>query len=300
MDDSEPPQADLADCDSATGNTTAETGPIERFTGKGCLMGSLVIGACVALYVFMGAPGLTRVRGRIYSDQVVALNNGKSLMLELNDFASEYGSFPDRETAKMVRRNTDTNLDLDGDTANAYFRQLIAAGIAKSERPFFARTPYSLRQPDDNLQGPEALKAGEVGFAYVMDGNKAMDFNEPNRIIAVTPLLNATATGEFDPEPCKGHAVLVYLDCSTKSLAITKDHQVMPTSGKTLLETGPGTIWGTAIHPVIKPPQTPPQWRPTKIGGMPAGWWWLVGAAAILALGGWWFRRLRRLRPLAS
>ncbi len=81
-------------------------------------------------------------------------------------------------------------------------------------------------------------------------------------------------------EPLDGKAVVLCLDTSTRMLAIRPDtHQVMVTGGKMLLESGIGTLWGTEIQPVIKPPQTPPQWVPVNRGRR-----WLQWGGAILAL----------------
>ena len=118
------------------------------------------------------------------------------------------------------------------------------------------------------MQGAAALKPGEVGFGFVMDENRAITNSDLNRVIAVTPLLNATATGEFDSQPLDGKAVVLCLDTSTKMLAIRPDtHLVMVTGSKMLLESGIGTPWGTEIQPVIKPPRPPPQWVPVNRAG---------------------------------
>lgn len=248
--------------ENAAASGDAEPATEQRKKGKGCLIAT---GVGVLLLVFLAwgltKPSLIRMRKKV--EQVIAMNNGKSIVLALNDFAAEYGSFPDRETAKAVRENSQTTLDLDGDSANAYFRQIIAAGIAKSEDPFFSVTPYSLKKPDNNMRGAEALRPGEVGFGYLMDGDKAMPADDPNRIIAVTPLLDATATGEFDPEPLDGKAALVFLDFSVKLVPIRGDNKKVAVKGRqTLLEAGEGTLWGETMHPDIKPPLTPPQWKP--------------------------------------
>ena len=299
MNDSESSEVTATDRDPAVENAAAsghaEPGTDQRKGGKGCL---IAVGVGVVLMAFL-ALGLTTpslIRHSKNGYQRVAMNNGKLMVMALNDFAEEYGSFPDLETAKLVRKNTNITLDLEGESANAYFRQVIAAGIAKSEDPFFAVTPYSLKKPDNRFTtNGDALRAGEVGFGYLMDGNKAMDASDPNRIIAVTPLLNATATGEFDPEPFDGRATLVYLDNSVRLADINpKDHRVMLSPGKTLLETGPGTIWDPAITPVIKPPLTPPGWKPGQ--SMPnyrpkKTWFWpiyLLGGGLALALIATW------------
>ena len=214
----------------------------------------LVVIVIIAALAGLTAPQLIRMRKK--GDQVVAMNNGKSMVLALGDFSSEYGGFPDRETAKQVTENTGSPLNLSGDTSNDYFRQLIAAGVAKSEDPFFSKTPYSTKKPDNNMRGADALKAGEVGFGYIMNGLVALGNDDPNRIIAATPLLNATTKGEFDIGPLDGKAALVYLDSSVKMVTIREDNKKVAVSGsKTLLDAGENTLWGADIKPVLKAPK---------------------------------------------
>lgn len=217
----------------------------------------LVVIVIIAALAGLAAPQLIRMRKK--GDQVVAMTNGKSMVLALTDFANEYGSFPDKETAKAVTENTGSTLSLSGDTANDYFRQLIASGVAKSEDPFYSKTPYSPKRPDNNFKGSEALKAGEVGFGYIMNGASAggvaISNDDPNRVIAATPLLNASVKGEFDAGPLD-KAALVYLDQSVKMMTIREDNKkVVVGNGKTLLDSGENTIWGAEIKPVIKPPK---------------------------------------------
>ena len=247
------------------------------------LPGVCLVALCLAVACLPGC-----VKRHVYSDQSVAMNNGKGLILALNDFATEYGSFPDQTTAKRVTENTGSTLNLSGDTANDYFRQLIAAGVMKTEEPCYAKTAYSPKKPDNNMTGSLAIAPGEVGFGYVMNGAKALPADDPNRVIAAAPLLNAAATGEFDPEPLQGKAALVYLDNSVQLKDINPtDHRVMLSGGKTFLENGPGTIWGTAITPVIKPPQAPLGWIAKLPSRLPVKGWWLVCAGlcfTVLAL----------------
>ena len=297
MNHSEPIEAGGTSTEPAAGNANdsgeAPGVPEVRRSRRGCFVGCGLIGVCLVVLFSVAPPQILRMR--IKGDQVVAMNNGKSLALALSEFAAEYSSLPDHETAKAVNVQTKTDLKLDGDFSNDYFRQLIAAGVVKSEDPFFAKTPYSRYAPNNILKGAFVLQAGEVGFGYLMNGDKAMPAEDPNRIIAVTPLLNATATGEFDPKPLAGKAALVYLDSSVKLAPIRDaDHKVSLTGSKTLLERGAGTLWGTEIRPVIKPPQTPRKWVPTIIRSKPPGLgWWLAGAVTF-ALIVWWVMVKRR------
>ncbi len=190
-------------------------------------------------------------------DQIAAVRNGQSMILVLNEFNNDYGSYPDADTAKEVTTKTGSPLSLTGDTANDYFRQIIASGILKSEDPFFAKSSSSTKKPDNLMTPPaECLKAGEVGFGYMMNGTKAIANDDPNRIIAVTPLFNGSAKGEFDSGPLDQKAVFVGVDSSVKALTIRQDNKKVVVNGtKTLLENGEGTIWGADITPVIKVPK---------------------------------------------
>jgi hypothetical protein len=283
--------------ESAASSDHAKPGACRRKIGMGCL---IVEGVGLLVVIAVVTPLTMKVKRK--SLQVTAMNNAKCLVLALSDFAAEYGSFPDRESAKAVRGNTHTTLDLDGDSANAYFRQLIAAGMAKSEDPFYVKTPYSPRPPDNNMRGAEALRPGEVGFGYLMDVDKAMDASDPSRIIAVTPLLDATATGEFDAEPLSagsfgGKAAVIHVDTSVSMVHIDPDtRQIRVRGNQTLLETGEGTIWGNTIHPVIKPSLTPPGWLTVAQCKGRTEQAWVLGGGAVLAFIALWvvLRRKRR------
>ena len=256
------------------------------------------IGVCFVLYLVLADTPFLRRRGR-HGNQVVTMNNGKSLMLALDDFSSEYGGFPDDATAQIMRERTASPLKLKGEFSNDYFRQLIAAGVAKSEDPFYSQSSYSPRKPDNQFDGAECLKAGEVGFAYIMNGTKALPNDDPNRIIACAPVLNAAATGEFDPEPFKGYAMMVYLDSSVKRTPIRRgDHKVQVCGAKTLLENGADTIWGTAITPTIRPPQPLPGWEMLRFKRKASefGRWFGIAAVALFPIGWWAIHRWRSRR----
>jgi prepilin-type N-terminal cleavage/methylation domain-containing protein len=189
-------------------------------------------------------------------DRIVALSNARQLGFGLRDFEEEYGSLPDRETARAVVERTESKLSLTGDTANDYLRQLLAAGIVKSEEPFWAPTATSKRRPDNVFEGTDALRPGEVGFAYILNGTGAMPTDNPNHYVAVTPVTNA-AKGEFDSHTYLDKAVALSVDGSVTLLDIRPETgKVHVAKGRTLLETGSGTRWGNDVHPVLKAPKT--------------------------------------------
>lgn len=214
----------------------------------------LVVIVIIATLVALAGPKIMAMAKK--GDQVTAMNNGRNMMLAMKDFANDYDTFPDKDTAKEVTARSGSPLNLNGDTANDYFRQLIAAKVIKSEDPFFAKTAQSKKKPDNNMEGGDALKPGEVGFGYIMNGTTAIGDDDPNRIIAVTPLLNNSAKGEFDASQFDNKAVFVYCDGSVKLQSIREDNKKVVISGnKTLLDSGEKTVWGTEIKPVIKPPK---------------------------------------------
>jgi prepilin-type N-terminal cleavage/methylation domain-containing protein len=217
------------------------------------LMELLVVITIIVALAGLSVPQITKaLRAR---DRLVATHNATQMFAGLSEFSEEYGSLPDRSTATAVIERTNTKLKLGGDSANDYFRQLIAAGIVKSEEPFYAPSANSKRKPDNIFDGDDALKPGEVGFAYILNGDTAMPTDVPGRFIAVSPVTNA-AKGEFDPGAYWDKAVALCADGSVQQLDIRPDsRKAHVAKGKTLLETGPGTRWGAGIHPVIKAPK---------------------------------------------
>lgn len=213
---------------------------------------TLTILLIVTMIAFL-APSYVRLGKK--GERVIAISNGRSLLRKLQEFHEDFGSFPDRETGRKLSEFAGHRLDLSGNTANDYFRQLIDSGIATSEEPFYAVTSYT-RKPDNNMNGKDALKAGEVGFGYIMNGDRAIGSDDPTWIIAVTPLLGSSTKGEFEADPLDGVAYVVHLDHSVTSHTIRNDRKVEIGNGRSLLDLGEGTIWGSRITPVISPPMT--------------------------------------------
>ncbi|MCF7734603.1 MAG: hypothetical protein K9N23_23170 [Akkermansiaceae bacterium] len=94
--------------------------------------GILLVVFIIAALAGLATPQIIKMRKK--GDQVNAMSKGRVIAMLMHDFPMEYGSFPDRETAKQVSALTDTSLDLTGDTANDYFRQFIAVGFVKLDR----------------------------------------------------------------------------------------------------------------------------------------------------------------------
>ena len=209
----------------------------------------------------ISAPVVMKRGGRA-PGRTEAINNIKQAGVMLIEFESDYGKFPDDETALEVKRITNTDFTLTGQYSNDYLRQMLPGGGGKSEKPFWCKTALSPKKADDNFSTPaKALEAGEVGFSYIMasptKGQKSSE--EPNRPVLVTASYNFQPDWTFDPEPFHGKAVVLRLDNSATAMQIRKDNKkVSTTSGKTLGDTGEKTPWGTNMTPVLRAPQPRP------------------------------------------
>ena len=226
-----------------------------RQHGGFTLVELLVVIVIIAALAGLSAPVILKQRKA--ADRTEALNNVRQIGLALFEFDSEYGTFPDNNTAEDVKEATGTELSFNGNFSNDYFRQLIATGL-KSEKPFWCKTSFSPKKPDDvfNIQA-KALEAGEVGFSYIMvsltDGQSSS--GEPNRPVVVAPSFKAQTDWTFDPEPYGEKAIILRLDNSAKAETIRADKKVTIGGGRTLESVGDSTSWGTDINPVLRAPQ---------------------------------------------
>jgi hypothetical protein len=187
-----------------------------------------------------------------------ALSNIRQLGVMLAEFEIEYGKFPDDETALEVKRRTKTDFILTGKYSNDYFRQMLAGGSGKSERPFWCNTPLSPQKADDNFStAAKALEAGEVGFSYIMAsptrGQSSKD--DPRRSVAVSPSYKFQTDWTFDPKFYAGQAVVLRVDSSASVMPVRKeDKKIVTESGKTLGDLGADTPWGTKMSPFLRAP----------------------------------------------
>lgn len=209
----------------------------------------------VILSILAGLTKPTVIRGPKKSGQTEATSNLRQVGLAMFEFESEYGAFPNEETAAKVAKKTKTNLDLSGTSSNALFRQLFAAGVTQSEQMFYAKV-NGTRKPDGDFSAGKALAPGEVAFGYVAglstNGN-------PARPVAFCPII--PGTDRFDPKPFDGRAIILRMDNSVSSLQINKDgHAVL--GGKTVFENGEDTVWGQHA-PDIRYPELPAPSKPS-------------------------------------
>jgi len=201
------------------------------------------------------------------ADLAEALNNIQQIGGMLAEFDTDYGRFPDDETALEVKRRTKTGFTLTGEYSNDYFRQLLADGRGRSERPFWCETPLSPTRPlDDFSTAARALAAGEVGFSYIMAsrtrGQSSKD--DPRRTVVIAPSYRFQTDWTFDPKPYGGKAVALRVDNSATALQIRDDpkggrhRKVMIDADRTLGDMGANTAWGTGMNPWMRAPLPAP------------------------------------------
>jgi len=183
------------------------------------------------------------------ADRTEALNNIRQVHLALVEFDNEFGKFPDAGTVDAVKAKHPTELDLGAGSSNQIFRQLIASGL-KSEKPFWCKTPWSPKKPDNIYLPGKALEPGEVGFAYIA-GLSIKD--DPSTPLLVAPLIPGTT--QFDPKPYGGKAIILRLDGSATPMQIRADNGVvMAPGGKDLFD--PAQPFWKDKTPDIKWPET--------------------------------------------
>ncbi len=219
-------------------------------TGGGLAIGGLITGYLgVAIMGIAFLAGLTApmiIRQRKKAEQTMAISNARSVGLALFEFESEYGAFPNDETAAKVAEATDSSKET-GNSSNARFRQLIRSGISPSETMFYSRTEGT-QKPDNQTSGSQALEKGECGFAYVENLDPK---DKTPRPIAMTPFI--LGTDQFDTKPFDGKAVILWTDNSVKSLPIDRATGEVIYNGMNLLDPA-NPVWA-GKPPVIALPE---------------------------------------------
>ncbi|BCU76138.1 hypothetical protein [Luteolibacter sp. LG18] len=220
-------------------------------------MAGIVVVGLVAIAILLVAPlFVTRCSG--CGSYTQAMSNARQIGLALFDFDSDYSSFPNPDTAIIVRDATHTTLDLSDGTSNGVFRQLIAAGIVSSEEIFYTKCHGSVK-PDNRL-GAGALARGECGFAYIVSKPNTVT-GPSNPPLVVAPLIPGTL--KFDPVPFDGKAVILRIDNTAMNGTIQPDGTVRD-GGKDIFDpsqpywngTPPEVKW--ADLPVPPLPSAPP------------------------------------------
>lgn len=195
--------------------------------------------------------------------QTEAVSNARQIGLALFEFQNEYGKFPDESTAAKIREKTGMRDHLGSTSSNDYFQQLIAAGIVSDKFIFFAKTGFTKKQKQSDQAAGGPLAPGSVGFGYILNGKSSLESKgNPVRPVVCTPLgFDGTSVSRqtFDRSIDDGNAIVLRIDNSVASLPIQKETRLaILGGGKTLLQTGPDTIWPSTENPVIIPPLPKP------------------------------------------
>jgi prepilin-type N-terminal cleavage/methylation domain-containing protein len=207
----------------------------------------LVVIVIIAALAGLAAPQV--IRQRKAADKVEAVSNARQIGLAMIEFENEYGNYPDTDSFQKVTDATGSSLAQAGNTSNAYFRQLLAAGFCQSEKIFYAKVPGSSKPDDDISTATAALKQGECGFGYMIGtGNKGFSAaGNPARPLAVTPLEKGQTGGTFDPDPFDRKAIVLRMDNSVSQVNIKQDKTINISGSKGLVATGDDTVWGSGV-----------------------------------------------------
>lgn len=185
-----------------------------KSTRAAFIFGIVIIG----LALFVAAPLVIKQNALAVGTQ--AFSNARSFGFALREFENEYGSFPNDSTTAEIKARYETDFDLSGNSSNAAFRQLIAAKVTQSEQMFYAEI-VGTRKPDGNISPSEALKKGEVGFAYI-SGLSTKD--DPSTPLAVSPIIPKTT--RFEQRRFAGIACVLQVDGTVRSYPIRKDGRI--------------------------------------------------------------------------
>jgi hypothetical protein len=188
------------------------------------------------------------------SEMTQSISNSKQIYLGLMDFEADFGYFPDDASA-LSKLSLST---FRGSYSNDYLGQLIEAGYIRDERLFFAHDKRYKKRPDGTISPPSRiLEKNECGFSYVMvqenGKRRGLSTSDNGGIpILIAPLLNQWGSCEETSYDWRG--IYLRVDGSARSERLNpSDQKIKLGGGKTLLETGPGTVWGTLTPVVLLP-----------------------------------------------
>lgn len=219
-----------------------------RLTGGGFAVAGLITGY-LGVFVFIAMlAGLTApmvMRQRKKADQTEAVSNAQQISFALMEFESEYGKYPNADTASAVA-TTAGGTPITGSSSNARFRQLFQAGITQSEGIFYAKTTGT-RKPDGVIAGDSTLTTGECGFGYIE--NIRTD-DGAVRPLAMAPFERGSS--RFDPMPFDGKAVILFSDGSMKSFEIERFSGEVMLDGRNILDPA-HPVWGGVPPSLLLP-----------------------------------------------
>ena len=245
-------------------NQTNNTMKTKLRTRKGfTLVELLVVISIIAALAGLAVPAILKQKKKM--DMTQAISNSKQIYLVLLDFESDMGTFPDATTATS---STELN-SFTGSNSNNMLGQLIAGGYTKSEEIFFAKggNPAGNKKPDDVISPTTSiLRAGECGFAYTQvtggatPGLRGLSTSDNGGIpIIMAPVQTGASDPVFKTDPYDNRGVYLRVDGSARSERLNQtDFKIKIGGGKTLFQTGSGTVWGegaNALTPSVSTPE---------------------------------------------
>jgi len=194
------------------------------------------------------------IRQRKKADQTEAINNIRQIGFAMLEFDSDYGTYPGATALAQLDGTADV-VGTAGSDSNEYFKMFFQAGLTQSEAMFYCKAKGTIKPDGVADSTAEALKGGEVGFAYVSDGTEGFSSaGNPARPLIMAPLVEGETTALFDPDPFDKNAVLLRGDNSVTSLKIKTDGTVAQ-GGVNPFTPGDGTIWGAGTTAItVNPP----------------------------------------------
>ncbi len=207
--------------------------------------GFTLVELLVVIVIIAALAGLTApmvIRQRKKADQTEAVNNARQIGFALLEFETEYTRFPDSTSGAEVTAATGVEVKT-GNTSNALFSQLFAAGMTQSEAMFYCKSAYT-KKPDGNITSATlTLDEGECGFGYLTNGTSGFSTSgNPGRPICAAPFTKVPGT-TFDPDFFDGKAVILKIDNSVTSVPIDKVAKTVALNGANILATTAGSLF---------------------------------------------------------
>ncbi len=206
------------------------------------------------IFIVAGILAPPRIKKARAGDRTKALSNAKTLAAGLMAFKAEYGAYPFDGTRKQLEKEGVNHLP-QGDSANAYFAQLLASGILESEKLFFGFGMTNFREGDDVMDSTvKILDTGENGFAYIMapDGKPLTDTRSFTPLL-LAPIKTSGPEPIFDPGPYGGKFVMGLADGSSSARDIDENGHAVTEGRDNFFQAGRDSLFGSDI-PVVKYP----------------------------------------------
>ncbi|MBT8038017.1 MAG: prepilin-type N-terminal cleavage/methylation domain-containing protein [Verrucomicrobiae bacterium] len=210
----------------------------------------LVVIAIIAALAAMATPVIMKQQKKAAA--TTAVSNAKQVFLLMVEFDQDFGAFPNEATAA----SDDDLTAYTGSNSNDFLGQFIAGGYTSSEEIFYAKAGSpTAGNPDNNVESQaETLKAGECGFAYVVNLSTSNNTGLP---LLCAPMADETT---FKPDPYDGKCVVLRIDGAVKQYRLKKtDATANVGGGKTLFDTdiwtNAQTVTGDAKAPTVVLPK---------------------------------------------